>query len=514
MLKQSVGKNISSSIIVFLVALPLCLGISLASKAPEFSGIIAGVIGGIIVGLLSGSPLSVSGPAAGLSSIVAASITDLGSFDIFLVAVVIAGVVQVIFGLLKLGVIGDYIPNSVIKGMLAAIGLILILKQFQHLIGYDKDYEGDEAFLQVDADNTFSGILHAINSITPLAAVIGIISILILIIYERPFMKKQSWTTYLSGPLTVVLVGIGISYIFQTDAGVLAMDKEHFVQMPIAHSTTEFFSFFTFPNFSAISNPLVWKAGLTIGLVASIETLLGIEAVDKLDPYNRMTPTNKELIAQGVGNTISGLVGGLPLTSVIVRSSANVAAGATNKISTILHGCILLICAIAIPNILNLIPKSALAAILMFTGYKLIKPSIIKHYYKLGWDQFVPFAVTIICIVATDLLKGVLVGLAFGIFYVIRTNFRKSVISVRNDNNYLIKLQKDVFFFTKPILKNKLNEIEPNSNVIIDISNAKAIDRDIIDTLDEFKNAAVAKDIHVEFKLNPQQNYPEFRNLD
>ncbi len=514
MIKPSIGKNISSSIIVFLIALPLCLGIALASKAPEFSGIIAGVVGGIVVGLFSGSSLSVSGPAAGLSSIVAASITDLGAFDVFLLAVVFAGILQIIFGLLKWGVIGDYIPNSVIKGMLAAIGLILIIKQFQHLVGYDDDFEGDMEFFQYDGNNTFSGFFKALNSITPLAALIGLLSIGILILYERPFMKKMKWTTYLSGPLVVVLTGIAISYFLETPTGALAMDPEHFVRMPIAKNTFDFLGFFTLPKFSAVSNPEVWKAAFTIALVASIETLLGIEATDKLDPYNRITPTNRELIAQGIGNSVSGLIGGLPITSVIVRSSANINAGATSKFSTIFHGVILLICAIAIPNILNLIPKSALAGILMFTGYKLIKPSIITHYYKLGWDQFIPFAVTIICIVATDLLKGVVVGLIFGIFYVMRTNFRKSVFIEEKDNDITIKLQKDAFFFTKPILKQKLNSIEANKNVIIDITEAMSIDRDIIDTLDEFKNAAVAKDIHLTFKMQPGQNYQEFKNLD
>jgi MFS superfamily sulfate permease-like transporter len=500
---QNLPKDLSASVIVFLVALPLCLGIALASKAPEFSGIIAGIIGGLVIGVLSKSPLSVSGPAAGLSSLVAGLLTQM-PFDAFLLSVLLAGVIQILLGVLKLGIIGDYIPNSVIKGMLAGIGLLLILKQFQHLIGYDKDFEGDEAFFQISNDNTFTALINSINGINLLASIVGFSALAVLIFFDTKGMKKLKFTTFLSGPLVAVLLGIFIEFLLRERSSKLDLDPEHFVNIPIAHSASEFFKFFTFPDFNAFGMQSVWTGALLIALVASIETLLSIEAVDKMDPDLRITPTNRELIAQGAGNIFCGLVGGLPMTSVIVRSSANVNAGAKTKVSSILHGALILICVITIPNLLNLIPKAALAAILVYTGYKMVKPSVVKHYYKLGWDQFIPFIVTLVGVVSPlGLLYGVLLGIAVGLIYVIRANFRKSVSHIQDGQNHMIRLKKDVFFFTKPLLKEQLMKIEPGHHVIIDVSKGDYVDRDIVDTINEYQHMALSKEITVEIKQNP-----------
>lgn len=497
---QNLGSDIPSSIVVFLVAIPLCLGIAVASGVNEFSGIIGGMVGGIVIGLLSGSHLSVSGPAAGLSAIVAAAVLKLPAFEAFFLAVVIAGFLQLLMGVFKLGIIGDYIPNSVIKGMLAAIGIILILKQFPHLVGYDKDYNGDEAFIQISGENTFSALANSLNHLTPVAVLIGLTGILILVIYEIKWIKKQKIFQILNGPLLVVLLGVGISLMFKESAKGVGLDPEHLVNIPVANSTEEFFSFFKMPGWSFISNPDVWLTAVTLALVASLETLLSLEAIDKLDDLKRVSPPNRELIAQGTGNMISGLLGGLPLTSVIVRSSANHQAGAKTKLSAILHGTLILVCVYFVPDILNMIPKAALAAILIFTGYKLAKPSLFKAYYKRGWDQFLPFVVTVVSIILTDLLKGVLIGIAFGIFYIIRENFRSSVFMVNNDNNYLIRLRKDVSFFSKPILKQKLEKLPANSALLIDLTGAEYIDKDIIDTINEFMQHAHLKNIRVNLK--------------
>ena len=408
---KNLGTDLPASIVVFLVALPLCLGIALGSGAPLFSGIIAGMVGGIIIGSLSGSQLSVSGPAAGLTAIVFAAITKLQVYEAFLLAVVLAGIIQMILGFLKAGILGDYVPNSVIKGMLAAIGIILILKQLPHFVGYDKDYEGDESFSQGDDENTFSAIFNSFDAITPAALIIGVISIIILIIWETKFFKSNKVLSLIPGPLVVVLLGVLLNYIFNINENYFHWGdrKVNLVTLPIAENASMFVSFFTFPDFSHIKNPQVWISGLTIAIVASLETLLGIEAVDKLDPLKRVTPTNRELKAQGVGNMVSGLLGGLPLTSVVVRSSANVMAGAKTKISTITHGFLLLVSVYFIPDILNTIPLSALAAILIFTGYKLAKVGLFKDFYRKGIDQFVPFVVTVLAILLTDLLIGIVV---------------------------------------------------------------------------------------------------------
>lgn len=498
-----IGANLSASIVVLLVALPLCLGIALASGAPLFSGIIAGVVGGIVVGLLSGSQLSVSGPAAGLTAIVAVAILKLQVYEAFLLAVVLAGVMQVALGYLKAGVIGDYIPNAVIKGMLAAIGLILIMKQFPHLVGYDANFEGDETFAQADQNNTFSAIYTALNTIKPAAAIIGLGSIILLSIWEKPFIKKNELLRFVPGPLVVVILAIIINGTIEQLSGIASIESTHLVSLPIAHSTTEFISFFTLPKFSFITNVQVWISAVTLAIVASLETLLGIEAVDKLDPLKRVTPTNKELKAQGFGNIISGLIGGLPLTSIIVRSSANVSAGGKTKQATIFHGLLLLLCAALIPNLLNKIPLSALAGILIFTGYKLAKITLFKEFYQKGLNQFIPFCVTIIAILFTDLLIGISIGIAVSMIFIIRSNFKTAVLVVNDNNNYLIRFKKDVSFLNKPIIKSELELVPENANLVIDVARAEYIDKDVIDEVNSFLYHAHLKNIKVALRTNP-----------
>lgn len=499
--------DLPASLVVFLVALPLCLGIALGSKAPLFSGIITGAVGGIIVGLLSGSPLSVSGPAAGLTAIVASAIAELGQFETFLLAVVLAGIFQLIFGFLKAGVIGDYIPNAVIKGMLAAIGLILILKQVPHLVGYDDDFEGDENFIQSNAETTFSELTQLLNRFTPGAVITGIAAMVILIIFETQTVKNNRFLKQVPGALISVLSGVLLNSYFTYSHSSLVLETTHLVNLPILKEGESFIGLFQVPDFKQIMNPLVWKVALTIAVVASLETLLSIEAIDKLDTFKRVTPTDRELKAQGIGNIVAGLLGGLPLTSVIVRSSANVNAGGRSKLSTISHGIILFSCVLLIPGMLNKIPLASLAAILIFTGYKLAKWSLFKEFHQKGWDQFIPFLGTIIAILLTDLLVGICIGIAIALFSLIRSNFKTSVSMFQDQQNFILKLKKDVSFLNKPLIKQKLEVIPASSYLIIDLSKADFIDKDIIDVIFEFQQHARLKNIHVEIKGNELGKY-------
>ena len=410
---------------------------------------------------------------------------------------------QVALGYLKAGVIGEYITNAVIKGMLAAIGLILIMKQFPHLVGYDANFEGDETFAQADQNNTFSAIYTALNTIKPAAAIIGLGSIILLSIWEKPFIKKNELLRFVPGPLVVVILAIIINGTIEQLSGIASLESKHLVSLPIAHSTTEFISFFTLPKFSFITNVQVWISAVTLAIVASLETLLGIEAVDKLDPLKRVTPTNKELKAQGFGNIISGLIGGLPLTSVIVRSSANVSAGGKTKQSTIFHGILLILCAALIPGLLNKIPLSALAGILIFTGYKLAKITLFKEFYQKGFNQFIPFCVTIIAILFTDLLIGISIGIAVSMIFIIRSNFKTAVLVVNDNNNYLIRFKKDVSFLNKPIIKSELELVPENANLVIDVARAEYIDKDVIDEVNSFLYHAHLKNIKVALRTNP-----------
>ncbi|HTN07100.1 SulP family inorganic anion transporter [Agriterribacter sp.] len=497
---RSIPGDLGASIVVFLVALPLCLGIALGSNAPLFSGIIAGITGGIIIGALSGSQLSVSGPAAGLTAIVAGAIVMLPSFEAFLLSVVICGAFQLILGYAKSGVIGDYIPKSVIKGMLAAIGIILILKQLPHLIGYDHNFEGDQAFLQPNGENTFTGIWYSLNAITPAAVLIGIVCLVFQFLWGGLAEKKGGWIKLVPAPLLVVLLGISINEFIKWQNAMYALGQEQMVNIPVASSAKEFLSFFTSPDWSTVFNKQVWITGVTLALVASLETLLGIEATDNLDPQKRITPANRELKAQGVGNIVSGLIGGLPLTSVIVRSSANVHAGAKTKMSAIYHGFFILLSVAFIPRILGIIPLSALAAILIYTGFKLAKPSLFQSFYRKGWDQFLPFVATIVIILFTDLLVGVLAGLAIGLFFSARSNFKTAVFIVSDNNNYLIRLRKDVSILNKRGIKSKLDAVPEHSSVLIDATRADYIDRDIVEMIGAFTRESHKKNIKVEFK--------------
>jgi len=498
---KSLPNDLTASVVVFLVALPLCLGVALASNAPLFSGIIAGVIGGIVVGLASRSHLSVSGPAAGLTAIVAGSLALLPSFEAFLLAVVMAGVMQLILGFAKAGVIGDFVPGSVIKGMLAAIGLILLINQFPHLLGDDSQFETDEGVPR--KGNIFSNFFFAFTNINTSAFVIGGLALLLNIFWEKFQKGKTGFIRFVPGPLLMVILGVALNQLFQTQNWLPALTGEHLVILPMANTPTEFFSFFTSPDWSQLGNSAVLTVAVTLALVASLETLLSIEAVDELDPYQRVTPTNRELKAQGLGNIVSGLLGGLPVTSVIVRSSANVNSGAKTKMSTIYHGTLLLLCVAFIPFLLNQIPKSALAAVLIFTGYKLAKPSLFVGFYKKGWNQFLPFVGTILAILATDLLKGVLIGIGIAIIFIIRTNFKSAIVVVNDTNKYLVRLRKDVSFLNKAILKQGLEKVPANSYVIIDVSRADFIDQDILEIIEDFQKHAPLENIKVEIKQSP-----------
>ena len=503
---SNIKHDFPASIVVFLVAVPLCLGIALASGAPLFSGVIAGIIGGIVVGSLSDSPLGVSGPAAGLAVIVLTAINEMGGlanggFEIFLLAVIFAGVIQVVLGYAKAGIIGYYFPSSVIKGMLAGIGVIIILKQIPHALGYDGNPEGEIAFVQPDGQTTFSELVNMTNFISPAAITITLLSLAILILWERPFIKKLSFTKVIQGPLLVVILGIILNYAFQGTAW--AVSAEHLVAIPIASSFGEITSLFSTPDFSAITNPLVYTTGITIAIVASLETLLCVEATDKLDPYKRITPANRELKAQGVGNIISGLIGGLPITQVIVRSSANIQSGGRTKLAAIIHGFLLLISVLAIPLVLNMIPLASLAAILLMVGFKLAKPVLFKSMYKLGWTQFIPFMVTIVGIVLTDLLVGIGLGLVVAVFYILLNNFKRpfffSPDNHLSDDTIRIELSEEVTFLNKAAILNTLKEIPENSKVIIDASRTESIDYDVLEIFEDFKQNAIYNHIDLGF---------------
>ena len=497
--------DIPASVIVFLVAVPLCLGIALASGAPLFSGIIAGFVGGIVAGALSGSALGVSGPAAGLAVIVLSAIDELGgAFDIFLMAVVIGGVVQLILGFAKAGIIGYYFPTSVIKGMLSGIGIIIFLKQIPHAVGYDKgQYEGSMSFNNPDGHNTFTELYYMFEAISPGAVIITAISLIILILWEQTFMKRIKFFQLVQGPLVVVTLGIALNLIFQ-NMPEFALNVDQVVKIPVATDLESFKALFTQPDFSALGNSSVWVIGVTIAVVASLETLLCLEATDKLDPFKRVSPANQELKAQGVANIISGLIGGLPITQVIVRSSTNIQSGGRTKMAAILHGVILLLSAMAIPSLLNLIPLSSLAAILFLVGYKLAKPSLFKEMYARGKNQFIPFMVTIFGIVLTDLLMGIAMGLVVAIFNVLYNNYKKPFLfekdrDMQDDGTIRLSLAEDVTFLNKASIQRTLAQIPDGSKVIIDESNTINIDYDVLEIIEEFTINAEYREIDVEF---------------
>ncbi|MFA5982966.1 MAG: SulP family inorganic anion transporter [Methylococcaceae bacterium] len=490
--------DLLAGLVVFFVALPLCLGVALASGAPLFSGLIAGMVGGLIISWGSGSQLSVSGPAAGLTVIVFNAIETLGSFPGFLVAVLLAGVMQLILGFLKAGVIGAYFPSSVIKGMLAAIGLILILKQLPHAVGYDASFEGDESYMQETAGTTLSELVGALETITPGATVISIVALLILALWDSQWLKQYRLLSAVPGALLVVIWGVVYNQVALQIAPEWAVYEKHLVSLPVAESPSAFLQFFILPDFSFLTDIAIYKVAATLAIIASLETLLSLEAVDKMDPYKRVAPPNQELKAQGIGNIISGLIGGLPVTAVIVRSATNVNAGAQSKLSSFTHGVLLLMSVLFFAKFINQIPLSCLAAILLQTGYKLAKPKLFKEFYDKGWNQLIPFVITIIAILVTDLLIGIAVGIAFGLYFVIQANYHAALSMTQSGQHYLLKLNKDVSFLNRALLRKLLNQIENDSWLIIDGSKTRFIDHDILETIEDFVIAAPENNISVE----------------
>lgn len=495
--------DLPSGLVVFLIALPLCLGIALASGAPLFSGLITGIVGGIVAGSLSGSKLSVSGPAAGLTVIVLSAIDTLGSYEGFLVAVVLAGIFQLIFGYIRAGIISHYFPSSVIKGMLSAIGIILILKQIPHAVGYDADYEGDLDFSQADGENTFTELFKAFDYMEIGAAIIFITSIAILLIWDNPKLKSKAFFKLVPGGLVVVFVGILINQIFILSSPELYLKSSHLVSIGSESGLSAFFGKLSFPDLNFLLNEQVYIIAMTIAIVASIETLLCIEAIDKLDPEKNVTSTNRELKAQGVGNIVSGLIGGLPMTSVIVRSSANLDAGAKSKLSAIIHGVLLFIAVVFLTNFINLIPLASLAAILILVGYKLAKVQIFHRMYTLGWDQFLPFVITILAILFTDLLRGIGIGMVVSIFYILKNNYQHAFyLEKKSEENHKIKikLSEDVSFLNKGNLLVTLRNIPDGSKVLIDGSKTKNIDHDVKEVIQNFMQSAEHRNIEVNLK--------------
>jgi len=506
-----IKNDLPASIVVFFVALPLCLGIALASGAPLFSGLIAGIVGGIVVGFLSGSKIGVSGPAAGLAAIVLTAIGALGSYENFLVAVVLGGVIQVIFGFLKAGIIGYYFPSSVIKGMLTGIGIIIILKQIPHFFGYNADPEGDFAFFQVDCENTFSEIFKSLNNISLGSTLVGVIGLSILLLWSNVLSKKGKIFQLIQGPLVAVAAGI-IYYLATDSESKYGISTSHLVSVPVPDTIDSFISQFRFPNFGAITNPDIWVVAFTIALVASLETLLSVEATDKLDPHKNVTPTNRELLAQGTGNIISGMIGGLPITQAIVRSSANIQSGGRSKMSAIIHGFLLLISVILIPALLNKIPLSVLAAILLIVGFKLAKPELFIQMYKLGWKQFTPFTVTVLGIIFTDLLVGIGMGLGIGIVVILIKSFQNSHflhIEGKSNGKHKIKmtLAEEVTFFNKGAILKELDSLPIDTFLELDVRKTIYLDNDIVEILEDF--AFKAKERNIDIKLISERGIVE-----
>lgn len=500
-------KDLPASIVVFFVALPLCIGLGLASTSVSgipglpspFSGILAGIIGGIIVGALSGSSKGVSGPAAGLITIVIGGITVLGSYQGFLLAVVLAGIIQLIAGFLRFGLIANYFPSAVIKGMLASIGIILILKQMPHLIGFDADFIGDEAFIQKDGHNTLTELFYAIQNSNVGALIIGLISLALFIVFDLSYVKNIRFFSLIPGSLLVVVFAISINQLFLTISPSIAIQASHLVKLPILNTPFDLFNHFVHPDLSFLKNVDCYIIAFTLAIVGSLETLLCAEATDKLDSERMITPTNRELKAQGIGNILSGLIGGLPITQVVVRSSANISGGAKSKLSTILHGFWLLLAVLFAAKWLNLIPLSVLAALLVFVGYKLTKINLFREQYKNGLDQFIPFVSTILGVLFTDLLIGIAIGIFVSMLFLLRKNLKNDYRKEINDGVIVLYLSEQVSFLNKASIKAELNDIPSNYALKIDGTACKNIDFDVIELMREFMlHKAPQKNISVE----------------
>ncbi len=495
-------RDLPAGLVVFLVALPLCLGISLASGAPFFSGLISGIIGGIVVGFLSTSNLSVSGPAAGLAALVLAAITNIGSFELFLCAVLIAGILQVLMGIGRLGGIAEYFPSSVIKGMLTSIGILIVAKQIPHAVGYDRDEKGTLTQLFPFGNEDWHELLLPLQHIDAGVLFICLLSMAIMLLWDKPFIKKR--VKMVPGALVAVIVSVVLNEVFKSTSSPMAIADEHLVQIKAAGSVSEFFGFFRFPDFSGFANGKVIVTGIMIAIIASLETLLSIEAVDNLDPERHVTNTNKELFAQGIGNIASGLIGGLPITSVIVRSSANINAGAKTNLSTIFHGLLLLVCVVSIPFLLNMIPLASLAAILLLTGYKLAKPSMFMQVIKNGKYQAIPFFTTVAVIIGIDLLglyppfkgEGLLIGVVAGLFVaslaILHGNLKNSYYFHKekyHENDIIqLHLSEEVSFLNKASIRETLEHIPHNATIIIDAMSTKYIDFDVLELIKEFRD--------------------------
>jgi MFS superfamily sulfate permease-like transporter len=504
-----VKADLPAAVVVFLVALPLCLGIAMASGAPLFSGILAGILGGLVVGSLSGSQVSVSGPAAGLTAIVLTAITSLGSFEVFLCAVVLAGIFQLVLGLLRAGSVADYFPGSVVEGMLAGIGVIIFLKQLPHAVGYDRDTEGDMAFAEKGGSNTFSSLFDMLDYIHPSAVILVAVSLAILITWDKVAVLKKM--KLLPAALVVVVAGIVLQQMLNSLGGAWVLQAEHLVTLPVLQSVADVGKVITLPDFSAIFQKEVWIVAATLAIVASLETLLCIEAGDNMDPHKRYTNPNRELLAQGVGNALSGLMGGLPMTSVVVRTTANITSGARTKMSAILHGLFLLVCVLAIPGILNKIPLASLAAILLMIGYKLAHPSKIFHFYKQGKYQFFPFVVTLLAVVLTDLLTGVAIGLGLSLMYVLWGNMKNAYSfageQYREGDKVYIELAQEVSFLNKAAIKKTLARLPEGCSVVIDASASQYIAHDILELIRQFRDV-VSKDKNIHLELTGfKENY-------
>lgn len=494
--------DMAAGLVVFLVALPLCLGIALASGAPLLAGLVAGIVGGIVVGFCSGSDVSVSGPAAGLTVIVATAISSLG-YQAFLTAVIVAGMMQLFFGALRLGAVADYVPTSVIKGMLAAIGIVIFLKQIPHALGRDLDFELDMSFIEPNGkENTLSAIVKAILSASGAAVIIASVSLGILLTWDKHVVKRVKFLKFVPAPLVVVIVGTLTNEILRIATGSLYLkgDDGHLVSLPILAAPTDILGQLVRPSMAAFQDNHVYVTAATLAVVASLESLLSLEAAQKLDPYRRIASPNRELMAQGLGNIVSGLLGGLPVTSVVVRTSANVYAGGKTRYSAIFHACLLAVAVLFMGRFLNHVPLAALAAILLQIGVKLAPSSLFKKMWNEGYESFVPFMSTVLAIVFTDLLKGVLIGLAIGVFFVIRANSHSAMTVVSQDNYYLLRFNKDITFMHKAELKEKLAKIPASSTLIIEATRAFYVDRDTFDVLDDFQETAKFKNITVELK--------------
>ena len=484
---------------VFFIALPLCLGIALASGAPLYAGILSGIIGGIVVSLVSGSALAVSGPAAGLTTIVASSIISLGDYRIFLLAVIIAGLFQLILGLARLGGIANYFPSSVIKGMLAAIGIIVMLKQIPIAIGYDQPDFWTSGILSLFTDKNIQQHFTVLNlHISRVTIIITVVSLFALLAMQSAAVKRKN-IKFIPAPLLAVIIGIITNYIFTALHSEYSLKPTQLVNIP-----SNIFTSISFPDFSHFfRNGEIWKDGIMMGLLATLETLLCIEAIDKLDTRNRITPVNRELVAQGIGNITCGMLGAIPMTAVVVRGAANVDAGGRTKMASFTHGLFMLLAVLAVPFVLNKIPYAALSAILIVTGYNLTKPKLYINMWSLGLKQFLPFILTIIAILVTDLLIGVSIGLLLSVYFIIQNNFRADFkitkIKKHETEVFYIRLNTNVTFLNKVNLRKALDQVPEYSVLTIDGGESHFIDYDILEIISEFANKA--HDKHIELHL-------------